>query len=123
MVPSMVNDLYIIRFAVCAKHATDDDMHVAFRLIQEHADTVLAEYRAQRGGRQSISVDSLETAIKRHSIVNLEQDKAIAEETVHPEALPEREVAPTIYPATKARVIQRKLKRNELIIDMFRLIR
>ncbi len=108
----MVNDLYIIRFAICAKHATDDDMHVAFRAIQEHADSVLAEYRAQRAGRQSVSVDSLETAIKRASIVNLEQDTPIAEETVHPEALPETQVAPTIYPQTKARVIKQKLKEN-----------
>ena len=106
MVPSMVNDLYIIRFAVCAKHATDDDMHVAFHIIQEHADGVIAEYRAQRGGRQSSSVDSLETAIKQASVTNLEQDTAVSEETVDPEALPETPVAPTIYPITRVRVNQ-----------------
>jgi hypothetical protein len=104
MVPSMVNDLYIIRFAVCAKHATDDDMHVAFHTIQEHADSVVAEYRAQRSGRQSTSADSLESAIKQASIPNLEQDTAVAEETVEPEALPETQVGPTSYPITKVRV-------------------
>ncbi len=104
----MVNELYIIRFAICAKHATDDDMHVAFRIIQEHAGSVLAEYRAQRG-RQSISADSLETVMKRASIVNLEQDVPIAKETVAPESLPETQVPPTIYPATRTRVIQQNL--------------
>jgi hypothetical protein len=104
MVPSMVNDLYIIRFAVCAKHATDDDMHVAFHIIQEHADSILTEYHAQRSGRQSISADSLELAIKRASITNLEKDTAVSEETANPTALPETQVAPKIYPITKVRV-------------------
>jgi hypothetical protein len=104
MVPSMVNDLYIIRFAVCAKHATDDDMHAAFYIIQEHSDSVLAEHRAQRAGPQSSSVDSLESAIRQASITNLNQDTAVSEETANPEALPEVQVGPTIYPITKVRV-------------------
>ena len=104
MVPSMVNESYIIRFAVCAKHATDDDMHVAFRIIQEHAGSVLAEYRAQRG-RQSISADSLETVMKRASLANLEQDIPIAEESA-----PEKQPTPTTSPATKPRVIRQNLR-------------
>jgi len=104
MVPSMVNDLYIIRFAVCAKHATDDDMHVAFHIIQETADSVLAEYLAQRNGRQSTSADSLESAIKQASITNLEQDTTVLEKTVNSEVLPEKIFIPTIYPITKVRV-------------------
>jgi hypothetical protein len=104
MVPSMVNDLYIIRFAVCAKHATDDDMHVAFHIIQEHADGVVAEYLAQRGGRRSSSADSLEADIKQASATYLEQDTAVSEETVNPEALAETPVGPTIYPTTRVRV-------------------
>lgn len=110
MVPSMVNDLYIIRFAVCARHATDDDMHVAFRIIQGKSGSVLAEYRSQRAGRQSVSAESLEPASKRASTTNLTQDTAVADETVHPEALPETPVAPTMYPTTKARVIKGKLE-------------
>lgn len=104
MVPSMVNDLYIIRFAVCAKHATDDDMHVAFHIIQEHADSIIAEYLAQRSERQSLSVDSLELAIKQASTTNLEQDTAVSEEKINSEALPEIKVAPTIYPIPRIRV-------------------
>ncbi len=96
----MVNDLYIIRFAVCAKHATDDDMHVAFRIIQEHADSIITEYHAQRTGRQSSSADSFELASKHASLTNLEQDTVVSEETVNPEI----QVAPTIYPKTRIRV-------------------
>ncbi|CAF4607858.1 unnamed protein product [Rotaria sp. Silwood1] len=103
MVPSMVNDLYIIRFAICAKHATDDDMHVAFRVIQEHADSVIAEYRAQRSRRQSSSVDSLESTVKQGSTTNIEQDTVVSQETTKPENLAETQIAPKIYPRTKAR--------------------
>jgi hypothetical protein len=90
MVPSMVNDLYIIRFAVCAKHATDDDMHVAFHIIQKHADGVIAEYRAQRGGRRSSSNDSLDLAAKQTTTVNnVEHETVVSEEKVNLEALAE----------------------------------
>lgn len=121
MVPSMVNDLYIIRLAVCAKHATDDDMHVSFRIIQEHATDVLAEYRRQRSERQSVSIDSLESATKRTSITNLEENIPVVEETVEPAVLPETQVMPTIYPTTKTRVINEKHK-EAMIIDIFRRI-
>ena len=101
MVPSMVNDLYIIRFAVCAKHATDDDMHVAFHVIQEHADNVINEYRVQRAERQSASVDSLEAAVKQASIASLEREVTPSQERVVSEA----PVEVTNYPITKFRVI------------------
>lgn len=103
MVPSMVNDLYIIRFAVCAKHATDDDMRVAFIIIRDHADVVLAEHSAQRAGRQSSSTDSLDLLPKSTTTTN-ELETTVAEEVVHPEVLPENASGPTIYPLTKARV-------------------
>jgi hypothetical protein len=107
MVPSMVNDIYIIRFAVCAKYANDDDMHVAFRTIQEHADIVMTEYRAQRGGRRSSSNDSLDL-VSKQTIPNnnTEHDTAVSEETVNPELLPETSVAQTVYPPPKPRVIK-----------------
>lgn len=105
MVPSMVNDIYIIRFAVCAKYARDEDMNIAFRIIQEHADIVLTEYRAQRSGRQSSSNDSLDLSSKPTTNgTNLEPDTAVSEETVNPEVLPEQAVGPTVYPPTKVRV-------------------
>jgi hypothetical protein len=108
MVPSMVNDIYIIRFAVCAKYANADDMHVAFRIIEKHADDVLAEYRALRNGRHSSSNDSLDLAAKQAAAINnAEQDTAVSEETVDPEALAETPIAPIICPATKSRVNKR----------------
>lgn len=109
MVPSMVNDLYIVRFAVCAKHATDDDMHVAFRIIQEHAGNVIAEYHAQRARRQSSSADSLELANKQTSMTNLEQQQqqdttVVPEETIKAEVIPETKPAAPLYPIIKVRV-------------------
>jgi hypothetical protein len=115
MVPSMVNEVYIVRFAVCAKHATDDDMHVAFHIIQDHADDVLAEYHAQRGGRQSSSNDSLELPMKQASASDLGHDVDVSEETVHPEALPETPVGPTIYPINRVRVKKLNFKEKMII--------
>lgn len=39
----MVNDMFVIRFAVCAQDATEYDMHIAFQIIQTHADGILFE--------------------------------------------------------------------------------
>ncbi|CAF4496822.1 unnamed protein product [Rotaria socialis] len=104
MVPSMVNDIYIIRFAVCAKYANDDDMHIAFNTIQEHADDVLVEYRAQRSGRQSSSNDSLDLATKPTATINNnEHDETVSDEPANAPALPEVTATPTIYPTTKVR--------------------
>lgn len=105
MVPSMVNDIYIIRFAVCAKYANDEDMHVAFNIIQEHADSVLAEYRAQRSTRQSSSNDSLDLITKQGANTNsTEYEAPVSTEAVSPEIVPETPAAPIIHPTTKPRV-------------------
>jgi hypothetical protein len=68
MVPSMVNEIYIIRFAVCAKYATDDDMNTAFHIIREHADRVLVEYTVRCHGRASSSSDSLDLIAKANPL-------------------------------------------------------
>lgn len=83
MVPSMVNEIYIIRFAVCAKYPTVDDMRVAFKTIQDHANKVLEDYRAQRSGRQSSSNDSLDAAAKQTANLtnNTEQENVAVEQT------------------------------------------
>ena len=119
MVPSMVNDLYIIRFAVCAKHALDDDMHAAFHIIQDHADIILAEYYTQRNGRQFSSNDSLELTNKQVSNSKLEQNTSVFEETVNPKALAETVVNRAIYPMTRVRVNKRnenEIKKEYLLI-------
>ncbi|CAF0749021.1 unnamed protein product [Adineta steineri] len=45
VVPSMVNDIFLIRFAICAKDASEYDMHIAFQIIQTYADGILYEYK------------------------------------------------------------------------------
>lgn len=104
MVPSMVNDLYIIRFAVCAKHATDEDMKIAYQIIQEHATIIIAEYKAQRNGRHSSSNDSLETVHKPVTTTNIHQESVIPDEQldqdIHAETMNNQMNSST----TKARV-------------------
>lgn len=100
----MVNDVYIIRFAVCAKHGTDDDMHVAFHIIQEHADGVLAEYRAQRNGRKSSSNDSLDSAIKQVSTRSLEREIEVFDEKACCAEPTNTVLDIDRYPMTKTRV-------------------
>ena len=41
----MVNEIFFIRFAICAKDACEYDMHIAFQIIQTHADGILFEYQ------------------------------------------------------------------------------
>lgn len=103
MVPSMVNDLYIIRFAVCAKHATDEDMQIAYRIIQDHATIILAEYKAQRNGRRSSSNDSLEshkTAVTNENT----HDRVASEEKLDSEVPVDNMNNRHSYPTTKIRV-------------------
>jgi len=45
VVPSMVNDRFLIRFAICAQDASEYDMHIAFQIIQTYADGILFEYK------------------------------------------------------------------------------
>ena len=42
MVPAFLNDDYVIRFAVCARNAADDDINFAWNVISEMATFVLA---------------------------------------------------------------------------------
>ena len=105
----MVNEIYIIRLAVCAKYANDDDMRTAFTIIQEHADIVLAEYSAQRNGRQSSSNDSLELISKQMSTSG-EHEAIIPENSsTGAEKVPETADTFAMYPATKARVSRSSL--------------
>ncbi|XP_074654219.1 aromatic-L-amino-acid decarboxylase-like [Tubulanus polymorphus] len=41
VVPAQVNDVYFIRFAVCAQKATDDDITFAWDTIREEADSII----------------------------------------------------------------------------------
>ena len=42
MVPALLNDSYIIRFAVCSPYATPDDIYYAWYVISEIANDVIA---------------------------------------------------------------------------------
>lgn len=42
MIPSVVNETYFIRFAVCAENACDEDITIAWQTIQRFADEIIA---------------------------------------------------------------------------------
>lgn len=42
MVPAVVGDTYLIRFAVCAEKANEEDIAIAWRTIQRFADEIIA---------------------------------------------------------------------------------
>ena len=44
MVPSILDEKYVIRFSVNAANANDDDMLAAWTLIRQHAETVLKKH-------------------------------------------------------------------------------
>jgi hypothetical protein len=44
MVPSILDEKYVIRFSVNATNANDDDMLAAWTLIRQHAETVLKQH-------------------------------------------------------------------------------
>ena len=44
MVPAALNDRFVIRFCVCAEHATDKDILVAYEIIAQTAKAVLREF-------------------------------------------------------------------------------
>ncbi|KAL1463194.1 hypothetical protein WDU94_014971 [Cyamophila willieti] len=43
MVPASVNDKYVIRFCVTAQNANENDIDIAWKIIQEFASTIVAE--------------------------------------------------------------------------------
>jgi hypothetical protein len=43
MVPAMLDDKYVIRFCVNAKHANSDDMKAAWTLIKDKADSIFKQ--------------------------------------------------------------------------------
>ena len=47
MVPSMLDEKYVIRFCVNAQNATEQDMIAAWDLIKSNADPVLKQYESE----------------------------------------------------------------------------
>ena len=41
MVPALIDDFYVIRFAVCAQNANDDDISFAWNVVSETATAIL----------------------------------------------------------------------------------
>lgn len=43
MVPALLNEIYVIRFAICAQNAKDEDVEFAWKVISTEASSLLME--------------------------------------------------------------------------------
>ena len=68
MVPALVNDKYVIRFAVCAQNANDDDITFAWNVTSEMATEVI---EACDSNKES------EAAIERLASLELEEEEGV----------------------------------------------
>ena len=83
MVPSIINDTYVIRFCVNSSKANIDDIHESWNIIQTAADTAIYEYNYQfksespeidkRKGKDLCLSMSM-TRLKKKSIVRMVSD-------------------------------------------------
>lgn len=61
MVPALINEEYVIRFAVCAQRAVDDDISFAWNVITEMATDVLEACTKETGALKEMErIASLE---------------------------------------------------------------
>jgi len=71
MVPALINDDYVIRFAVCAQHAVDDDVAFAWNVISEMATDVLAMCDTNKESetlKEFHRIESLEVSINLYAL-------------------------------------------------------
>jgi type VI protein secretion system component VasA len=68
MVPALINDDYVIRFAICAQHAVNDDITYAWNVISEMATDVLSICDSSK---------ECETLKEFHRIESLEVRRAV----------------------------------------------
>jgi len=71
MVPALINDDYVIRFAVCAQHAVDDDVAFAWNVISEMATDVLAMCDTNKETetlKEFHRIESLEVSINLYAL-------------------------------------------------------
>jgi len=59
MVPALINDSYVIRFAVCAQHATEDDVTFAWRVISVMATDVVEVCDAGKDHEAIIQIERI----------------------------------------------------------------
>jgi len=72
IVPALINDDYVIRFAICAQHAVDDDVVFAWNVISEMATDVLAMCDTNKETetlKEFHRIESLEVSIALYSCV------------------------------------------------------
>ncbi|KAK2141738.1 hypothetical protein LSH36_1050g00008 [Paralvinella palmiformis] len=61
MVPALINDQYVIRFAICAQNASEDDIRFAWNVIGEMAVEVLEACRSSNENDVLKAIEKLES--------------------------------------------------------------
>ena len=73
IVPALINDDYVIRFAICAQHAVDDDVIFAWNVISEMATQVLAMFDTEIESaivREHQQIEALEKVTYCFTVMN-----------------------------------------------------
>ncbi|KAL3315542.1 hypothetical protein Ciccas_005822 [Cichlidogyrus casuarinus] len=94
VVPAVVNDLYIIRFAVCREDASDDDIHHAWKIIRHFADLIInaeATLRQWRVHTRENSIRKKRRARAAASALNLKEHLAEGNKESNLDNVPEVE--------------------------------
>lgn len=60
MVPASLNDRYVIRFCVCAQHATDADVDHAFKVISQFASDLFEIIKMDKWNRAKVEEEHKE---------------------------------------------------------------
>ena len=120
MVPALVDEKYVIRFAICAQNANDDDVIYAWRVIREMAEEVIEacdsnrESEAQVEKLASLDINGEEGVEEeeeqeeeevKEALVNGDREKAEVEELGDDEVFLYDDNIPSI-PSIPARYVE-----------------
>merc|ERR1712042_2221 len=76
MVPTYMKDEYVIRMAVCAENATEDDMQIAWDITREMADLLLEDSILDKTDTVLDKI-TLEESFKRNILVDLKNEEKV----------------------------------------------
>lgn len=127
MVPALINDDYVIRFAVCAQNANDDDIIYAWRVITEMAEEVIEACDSNKESEEQIekmaSLDiNGETEVEEEPepLINGGREKAEVEENADDEVFLYDDNIPSI-PSIPTRYVEPKqntYRRRNMLLRM-----
>lgn len=67
MVPALLNEVYVIRFAICAQNAKEDDIEFAWKVVSTEASSLLMEREYIENG---INFEKVEVAEQKNTDID-----------------------------------------------------